>query len=86
MFPIVALTASVSNGGPVLAGHATGIQLLATRGGLGHAAAISVTLLDQAAEGLVEFAPVLAALGLGLAQKVAEALARARTGGRVRGA
>lgn len=58
MFSIVALTASVSNGGPPLAGHAAGIRLLATRGGLGHPAAVSLTLLDQVAEGLAKLALV----------------------------
>lgn len=56
MFSIVAITSTVSNGGPPLAGHATGIHLLATRGGLGHAGGVSLTLLDQVAEGLAKWA------------------------------
>jgi uncharacterized membrane protein YbhN (UPF0104 family) len=58
MFSIVALTSSVSNGGPTLAGHATGIHLLATRGGLGHAGGVSLTILDQVAEGLAKWSLV----------------------------
>ena len=54
MFRIVALTASVSNGGPPFAGHATGIHLLATRGGLDPATGVSVTILGQIAEGLAK--------------------------------
>ena len=64
MFSIVALTASVSNGGPPLAGHATGIHLLATRGGIGHSAGVSLTILDQIAEGLAKLFVVAAAAAL----------------------
>src|SRR6185295_5576825 len=61
MFGIVAVTSSVSNGGPMLAGHATGVHLLATRGRLGHAAGVSVTILDQLAEGMAKIIIVAAA-------------------------
>lgn len=64
MFTILAVTASVSNGGPTLAGHATGIHLLATHGGLGHAGGVSVTVLDQVAEGLAKW--LLVVLGAAL--------------------
>jgi len=64
MFSIVALTASVSNGGPPFAGVAVGLQLLATRGGLGHAGATSVTILDQLAEGFAKIALIAAAAAL----------------------
>jgi uncharacterized protein (TIRG00374 family) len=64
MFSIVALTASVSNGGPPFAGHATGIHLLATRGGIGHSAGVSLTILDQIAEGLAKFAIVALAAAM----------------------
>ena len=62
MFHIVALTSSISNGGPVLAGHAAGIRLLATRGKLGHAVGLSVTILDQLAEGLAKLALIATAM------------------------
>lgn len=64
MFSILALTTSVSNGGPFLAGHATGIHLLATRGGLGHAGGVSLTVLDQVAEGLAKWSIVALAAAL----------------------
>lgn len=64
LFSIVALSASVSNGSPVLVGQAAGVRLLATRGGIGHAGALSVTLLDQAAEGLVKVVLVGLAIAL----------------------
>jgi len=54
MFGVVAVMSSVSNGGPFLAGHATGLHLLATRGGVGHAVSLSVTVLDQLAEGMAK--------------------------------
>jgi len=56
MFWITAVTSTVSNGGPFLAGHAAGIHLLATRGGVGHATAVSVKALDQLAEGVAKLA------------------------------
>lgn len=62
MFWITAVTSTVSNGGPFLAGHAAGIHLLATRGGVGHATAVSVKALDQLAEGLAKLAMVGAVL------------------------
>lgn len=58
MFWIMSVTATVSNGGPFLAGHAAGIHLLATRGGMGHATGVSVKALDQLAEGVAKLALV----------------------------
>lgn len=63
MLWIHAITSTVSNGGPFLAGHATGVHLLATRGGVGHATAVSVKALEQLMEGLAK----LALLGVTLA-------------------
>lgn len=62
MFEVVSVTSSVSNGGPLLAGHAAGIHLLATRAGLGHAGGVSVTVLDQLAEGIAKIGIVALAL------------------------
>lgn len=62
MFEIVAVMTSVANGGPMLTGQAAGIHLLATRGGLGHAGAVSLTLLDQVAEGIAKLALVAAGI------------------------
>ena len=54
MFWITAVTSTVSNGGPFLAGHAAGIHLLATRGGVGHATALSVKAVEQLATGMAK--------------------------------
>lgn len=54
MLWITTVTSTVSNGGPFLAGHATGVHLLATRGGVGYATAVSVKALDQLAEGIAK--------------------------------
>lgn len=62
MFGIVTAISSMSNGGPMLAGHATGVHLLATRGLLGHAAGVSVTILEQITEGLAKLAMIGAAI------------------------
>lgn len=64
MFSIVAVTATVSNGAPLLAGHVTGVHLLATRGGLGPAGGVSVTILDQIAEGLAKWTLLVIAIAL----------------------
>jgi len=61
MFGVLAVTSSVSNGGPLLAGHAAGVHLLATRGGVGHAVGLSVTVLDQLSEGIAKVALVVLA-------------------------
>ena len=61
MFGIVAVTSSISNGGPPLAGHAAGAGLLATRGGLGAAGGVSVIILDQLAEGMTKLVVIAAA-------------------------
>ena len=61
MFGIVAVTSAVSNGGPPLAGHAAGARLLATRGELGSAGGVSVTILDQLAEGMTKLVVIAAA-------------------------
>lgn len=60
-FPIVALTSSVANGAPAIAGYATAVHLLATRGRLGHAAGLSVKLLDGLAEIIVKLGLLIAA-------------------------
>ena len=54
MLWITAVTSTVSNGGPFLAGHAAGVHLLATRGGVGYATAVSVKALDQLTEGIAK--------------------------------
>lgn len=64
MFSIVAVTSTVSNGGPLLAGHATGIHLLATRAGLGPAGGVSLTILDQIAEGLAKWTVLILAAAI----------------------
>ena len=64
MFSIVAVTSTVSNGAPLLAGHATGIHLLATRAGLGHAGGVSLTILDQIAEGLAKWTLLILAAAI----------------------
>jgi uncharacterized protein (TIRG00374 family) len=51
VFRTIAVTSTVANGGIPLSGPATGAHLLATRGGVGHAAGFSVVALDQLAEG-----------------------------------
>jgi uncharacterized protein (TIRG00374 family) len=56
LFGIVALTSSVANGAPMLAGQAAGVHLLATRGRLGHARALSITVLEQLTEGMAKLA------------------------------
>jgi len=49
---ITAVTSTVSNGGPFLTGHATAIFLLATRGKLGYASAVSMKALEQFIRGV----------------------------------
>lgn len=61
MFGVIAVMSSVSNGGPLLAGHATGLHLLATRGRVGHAVSLSVMVLDQLSEGIAKVAIVVLA-------------------------
>jgi len=61
MFEIVAVTSTVSNGGPVGAGAVTSVHLLATHGKVGHAVGVSVLLLDQLVEGLAKVSIVLLA-------------------------
>ena len=51
LFEVISIKSTVSNGGPPLAGHAAGVHLLATRGGAGWPAALSVLALDQLTEG-----------------------------------
>lgn len=60
---ISAVMAMTANSVPYMAGHATGFHLLATRGGIGHAAALSVLTLDQLSEGAAKVA-LLVALAL----------------------
>jgi uncharacterized membrane protein YbhN (UPF0104 family) len=71
LFGIVALTSSVANGAPMLAGQAAGVHLLATRGRLGHARAVSVTVLEQLTEGMAKLA--LLALAVVVAPRLAPA-------------
>ncbi len=54
MMWITAVTSTISNGGPFLAGHAAGVHLLATQGRTGYSAAVSVKALDQLAEGIAK--------------------------------
>lgn len=54
MLRIAAVMAMTANSVPYGAGHLTGLHLLATRGGTGHATALSVVTLDQASEGLAK--------------------------------
>ena len=64
MFSIVAVTSTISNSGPLLTGHAAGIHLLATRGGLGAAGGVSLTILDQIAEGLAKWTVLILAASI----------------------
>lgn len=57
---VTALMATLSNSVPMLIGQATGVHLLASRAGVGHATALSVLALDQLAEGLCKLSVVLA--------------------------
>ena len=61
-FEIVAVSTAVGNVGPMLTGQAAGMHLLATRGKLGHAGGLSVTILDQLSEGVAKIALVAAAI------------------------
>ena len=64
-FQTSGVMAAVSNGVPVLlSGLATGVQLLATRGGLGHAGALAVVSLDQLSEGVAKVALVALVLAV----------------------
>lgn len=54
MLRVAAVMAMTANSVPYGAGHLTGLHLLATRGGTGHATALSVVTLDQASEGLAK--------------------------------
>jgi len=55
--------AAVANSVPLLMGGlATGVQLLATRGGVGHPRALAVAALDQLAEGVAKVALLLTVL------------------------
>jgi uncharacterized membrane protein YbhN (UPF0104 family) len=61
LYAITAVMAMLANSVPMFLGQVTGVHLLATRGGLGHATALSVVALDQLTEGLCKLA-VLSAL------------------------
>ena len=55
--------AAVANSVPLLMGGlATGVQLLATRGGVGHSRALAVAALDQLAEGVAKVALLVTVL------------------------
>lgn len=56
VFEVVTVMSTVSNSVPFMAGQATGVHLLATRGDTGHVGALSVLALDQLAEGLAKVA------------------------------
>jgi uncharacterized protein (TIRG00374 family) len=60
---ITAVMAMTANSVPYLAGQAAGVHLLATRGGVGYATALSVATLDQVAEGIAKVT-LLASLAL----------------------
>jgi uncharacterized protein (TIRG00374 family) len=75
MLRVTSVMAMTANSVPYLAGHLTGMHLLATRAGTGHAAALSVVTLDQAMEGLVKVTLlVLTALLVPLPQPLAAGL------------
>lgn len=59
VFAVTSVMGMVANSVPFFAGQATGIHLLATRGRVGHATALSVAALDQLAEGLAKLALLL---------------------------
>ena len=59
LFQVIALMAMVLNTVPYLAGHASGVLLLARRGKVGHTVALSVLALDQLAEGLAKLSVLL---------------------------
>ncbi len=65
MLRITAVSSMVANSVPFLAGQAAGLHLLATRGRVGHAAATSVTALEQVAEGVAKVAVLLLLAALG---------------------
>jgi len=52
MLRIMFIAAAVAHTGPIFAGHAAGVHLVATRGGTGYAAAVSAKALDQLSEGV----------------------------------
>ena len=56
---VTAMMAMVANSVPFLAGQAAGVHLLATRGSIGHAGALSVAALDQLAEGIAKVTMLL---------------------------
>ena len=56
MFEVVSVMSTFSNGGPLFAGQAAGVHLLATRGEAGYPAAVGVLALDQLAEGVAKLA------------------------------
>jgi uncharacterized membrane protein YbhN (UPF0104 family) len=59
MLGVTAAMAMVCNSVPFFLGQVTGFHLLATRGRTGHAAALSVTALDQLAEGTAKLTVLL---------------------------
>lgn len=64
MLRIIFITASVAHTGPIFAGHAAGIHLLATKGGTGYAAAVSTKALDQFSEGVSKLVMIGAVVAL----------------------
>ena len=59
VFEVIALMAMVLNTVPYMAGHASGVLLLARRGKVGHTVALSVLALDQLVEGLAKLSVLL---------------------------
>lgn len=59
MLRVTAVMAMIANSVPFLAGQAAGLHLLATRGRVGHATAVSVTALDQLTEGAAKLTLIL---------------------------
>lgn len=59
LFEVIALMAMVLNTVPYMAGHASGVLLLARRGKVGHTVALSVLALDQLAEGFAKLSILL---------------------------
>jgi uncharacterized membrane protein YbhN (UPF0104 family) len=64
MWRVNAITALAMNTTPMLAGHGTGVVLLAREPGIGYATAASVLALDQLAEGFAKLTLIALALAV----------------------
>lgn len=62
MFWIRSVTSTVANGGPFLGGYAATVHLLATRGGVGYDAGVSLKAVEQVTEGVAKLAVLGAAV------------------------